>query len=207
VVRQLEDANTALSSAQAKLRMAASGLITALAVALDQRDPYTEGHSQRVATHATWAGHELGLTPEQLEIVAYSAKAHDIGKIGIPDDLLRKPGRLSESEWQLMREHPARGVEIIAQLDFLPKAGLDSIGQHHERLDGSGYPHGLSGDTICLGARVIAVADALDAMTTVRPYQGVRTPHEAFRELRMCAGELFDAEVVEAMEHGWRRHS
>lgn len=202
--RELEEANAALNGIQAKLRAAASGVITALAVALDQRDPYTEGHSQRVASYATLAAAELGLTAQQLEIVAYAAKAHDIGKIGIPDELLRKPGELTDEEWQLMREHPARSVAIIVQLDFLSKPGLDSIGQHHERLDGSGYPDGLSGDEICLGARLIAVADALDAMTTARPYQEVRSSEEAFRELRACAGLLFDSEVVAAMELGWQ---
>ncbi len=203
----LKEAQAELSATLARLRMAASGVVTALAMALEQRDPYTEGHSQRVATYCLWMGQELKLESAELESVAYAAKAHDIGKIGIPDSLLRKPGKLTESEWALMRQHPARSASIVEQLEFVPKASLNSIRQHHERLDGSGYPVGISGDAICLGARMIAVADAFDAMTTHRPYNSIRTPLQAFQELRDSAPAQYDSRVLEAFEIGWRRHS
>ena len=204
---QLQGAGAAVTRADARVREATSGLITALAVALDQRDPYTEGHSQRVAAQAVWTGLELGLAVQQLEVVAYAAKSHDLGKISMPDELLRKPGRFTEDEWETMREHPQRGVEIMSVLAFTPAAVVESIGQHHERLDGSGYPAGLRGDQICLGARIIAVADSFDAITTARAYRASLPHDQAFVELRACSGHLLDGDVVAALERAWRQHN
>jgi len=175
------------------------GSIRMLAAAIDEKDPYTRGHSDRVAKYSLHIGHQLGLSPEELDRLRISALLHDVGKIGVDDRVLKKPGALTPEEFEIMKQHPAKGANImrpVAQLkDMLPGIEL-----HHEHVDGRGYPHGLKGDEIPLMARIIAVADTLDAITTNRPYQSAKELDEAVALIRRVTGTKFDAAVVDALE-------
>ena len=171
--------------------------ILALKAALQLRDAETMGHSERVVRFSLLLGRELGLNTAQIKSLEYGSLFHDIGKIGVPDAILRKPGPLNSLEWIKMREHPLLGFEILSRIDFLKKASL-VVAQHHERWDGKGYPFGLAGVQIDRNARIFAVADAFDAMTSDRVYHAGRTFDSARAELRRCAGQQFDLEVVEA---------
>jgi len=174
----------------ARLKLAAEenrelflGSIRMLAAAIDEKDPYTRGHSDRVARYSLLIGRELSLSAEDLDRLRISALLHDVGKIGVDDRVLKKPGSLTPEEFEIMKQHPIKGANImrpVAQLkDMLPGIEL-----HHEHVDGHGYPHGLKGDDIPLMARIIAVADTLDAMTTHRPYQSAMELEEALRVIR-----------------------
>jgi putative nucleotidyltransferase with HDIG domain len=171
--------------------------ILALKAALKVRDAETMGHSERVVRFSLLLGSELGLNKAQMRSLEYGSLFHDIGKIGVPDEILRKPGPLTSLEWIKMREHPLLGFEILSRIDFLKKASL-VVAQHHERWDGKGYPFGLGGVQIDRNARIFAVADAFDAMTSDRVYHAGRTFESATAELKRCAGQQFDLEVVEA---------
>jgi HD-GYP domain-containing protein (c-di-GMP phosphodiesterase class II)/putative methionine-R-sulfoxide reductase with GAF domain len=173
--------------------------LAALMSALDARDRETEGHSSRVGQVACWLGEELGLTPSQLKALERGALLHDIGKIGISDTILHKPGALTPEEWKLMREHPKIGSKIVEDIPFLQDT-LPIIRYHQERWDGSGYPIGLKSTEIPLLARIFAVADAFDALTSIRPYREQISTEEAMKYLREQAGILFDPTVVEAFE-------
>lgn len=170
--------------------------VQALMAAVEAKDPYTCGHSRRVADMARQTAVAMGLDAELVEQVHIAAVVHDVGKIGVDTDILRKPGTLSETEWGLVREHPDRGAGIIGCVPQL-QGLVGAVRHHHERLDGEGYPSGLAGDDIPLGARIIAVCDAYDAMTSARPYRAARTPQEAVRELLGCEGRQFDPEATE----------
>ncbi|MBJ7518609.1 MAG: HD-GYP domain-containing protein [Solirubrobacteraceae bacterium] len=169
-----------------------------LAHALDVRDAKTANHSETVADYAVAMARRLGLSPRHVERVRLAGLLHDVGKIGIPDSVLLKPGKLTEAEWLMMRRHPELGAQM------LDSATLRDVRlwvlAHHERPDGTGYPHGLSGDEIPLEARILAVADAFEAMVSDRPYRAGRPQAEALAELRRCAGTQFDADVVAAFE-------
>ncbi len=175
------------------------GSIRMLAAAIDEKDPYTRGHSGRVAKYSTIIGDGLGLNAEDLDRLRISALLHDVGKIGVDDRVLKKPGQLTEEEFELMKQHPSKGANImrpVAQLkDMLPGIEL-----HHERMDGGGYPYGLQGDQIPLMARIIAVADTLDAITTNRPYQSAMDLQYALDRIRSLAVAKFDPKVVHALE-------
>ena len=175
------------------------GSIRMLAAAIDEKDPYTRGHSGRVAKYSLLIGQELGLDAEALDKLRISALLHDVGKIGVDDHVLKKPGKLTDEEFELMKQHPVKGANImrpVAQLrDVLPGIEL-----HHERLDGRGYPYGLSGDQIPMMARIIAVADTLDAITTNRPYQSAMDLDYAMDRIKQLAGAKFDPAVVKAVE-------
>jgi HD-GYP domain-containing protein (c-di-GMP phosphodiesterase class II) len=171
--------------------------LCALAATLRIRDAETQGHSERVVRFSLLLGHEFGLTPAQMRSLEYGSLLHDIGKIGVPDAILRKPGRLTADEWITMREHPLLGLQILSGIDFLESASL-VVGQHHERWDGKGYPFGLRGDEIDLNARIFAVADAFDAIISNRVYRAGKTFEAASSELRKSAGRQFDPEVVQA---------
>lgn len=173
------------------------GTILALKAALKLRDAETLGHSERVVRFSLLLGRELGLNTAQMRSLEYGSLLHDIGKIGVPDAILRKPGRLTSLEWIKMREHPLLGFEILSGIHFLKNASL-VVAQHHERWDGRGYPFGLGGVQIDRNARIFAVADAFDAMTSDRVYHTGRTFEAATAELIRCAGQQFDLEVVEA---------
>jgi diguanylate cyclase (GGDEF)-like protein len=165
--------------------------------ALSERSPELGGHGNAVATLSEATARRLGLDREELEIVRHAAELHDVGKVAIPDDILLKPGPLTGEEWSFIRRHPVAGERIIAAAPALgPVAKL--VRASHERWDGTGYPDRLGGDDIPLGARIIAVADAFDAMTSGRPYRAAVSQPEAIAELRACAGSQFDAIVVEA---------
>ena len=188
----------AVSAAEAETRSAYVGTIRALAMALDARDPYTSGHSERVSALSVAIGRQMELPADQLEILRLGALLHDIGKIGISDAVLRKPGALTPDEFELIEQHPSVGARILRNVHFLAPH-LPIVELHHERPDGQGYPHRLQGDEIPLLARIVHVADAFDAMTSARAYRPARGAAEALRELWRCAGSQFDAEVVQAL--------
>ena len=166
-----------------------------LANALEAKDVYTRGHSERVGASSRRLALALGLPPSEAEIVARAGLLHDIGKIGIPETVLRKTGPLSADEWVLMRRHPVIGAQIVAPFEFFT-AGAVIIRHHHERTDGSGYPDGLAGDAIPVGARIVAVADVYDALTSDRPYRPARSVDDALAHLMAQAGRGLDEEIV-----------
>lgn len=171
--------------------------LKALTAALETRDRETHGHSERVITFSLRLGQELSLDKEQLRALEFGALLHDIGKIGIPDSILRKPAQLSGDEWQQMREHPALGQQILRGIKFLEGASR-VVGQHHEKWDGTGYPCGLRGEEIDLNARIFAVADAFDAITSNRVYRDGQSYEWAVAELASYAGTQFDPRIVAA---------
>ncbi len=173
-------------------------IIEALVSAIDAKDEYTRGHSTRVAAVAVHIGRAMGLSEEELETLHYGALLHDVGKIGIPDAVLGKPGRLTPEEMDTMRSHPAIGMRIFQRLKSMPEEVLQTIGAHHERPDGRGYPSG-GWDGVHLFARIVSVADAYDAMRSDRPYRKALTREEALAEIRRCTGAQFDPEVVRAL--------
>lgn len=171
--------------------------IRALAAAIDAKDPYTRGHSERVTQYSLLAAEALALPREERERLRYAAVLHDVGKIGIDDRILRKPAPLDKDEWEIMCTHVDMGAQIVDNIEFLAGA-KPLIRGHHERFDASGYPDGLMGQDIPLGARIIAVADSFDTMTTDRPYRKSPGVDFALNELRRCSGTQFDPEVAEA---------
>jgi putative nucleotidyltransferase with HDIG domain len=175
------------------------GSIRMLAAAIDEKDPYTRGHSGRVAKYSTLIGRELGLTPEDLDTLRISALLHDVGKIGVEDRVLKKPGALTPEEFGVMKQHTVKGANIMRPVSQL-KNMLPGIELHHEHMDGRGYPYGLQGPQIPLMARIIGVADTLDAMTTNRPYQSAMDLDYALTKIKALAGSKFDAVVVNALD-------
>jgi putative nucleotidyltransferase with HDIG domain len=165
--------------------------------ALDYRDTETQWHSRRVSLYARRLAEELGVTGEALEVIEQGALLHDIGKIGVRDSILLKPGPLTPEEWVEMRLHPELGFQMLSRIPFLAGASQIVL-QHQERYDGRGYPAGLKGEEIVLGARVFAVVDTVDAITSDRPYRKGRPLQVAKDELRRCAGSQFDPAAVEA---------
>ncbi|MFQ5829983.1 MAG: HD-GYP domain-containing protein [Candidatus Methylomirabilia bacterium] len=184
-----------LRAVYARLQRAILQSLHGLANALEARDPYTRGHSERVARLAHRLGLECGLSPPSARVVAQAALLHDLGKIGIPEWVLGKAAPLTAAEWVVMRQHPVVGAQIVAPLDFFAE-GAFVVRHHHERCDGSGYPDRLAGEAIPLGARIVAVADVYDALTSDRPYRRRLSPTEAMRELEAAAGSRLDAMVV-----------
>jgi HD-GYP domain-containing protein (c-di-GMP phosphodiesterase class II) len=174
------------------------GSIQMLAGAVDEKDPYTRGHSDRVTRYSMLIGKEMNLPPTFLETLQISAQLHDVGKIGIEDHILRKPGALTAEEFEVMKTHTTKGANILRPVSQLAEM-LPGIELHHEALDGRGYPYGLNGDQIPLLARVIAVADTFDALTTNRPYQQAHTPEEAFKIIKNLAGKRLDPNAVAAL--------
>ena len=170
--------------------------ITALANAIDARDPYTRGHSQRVTEYSLRICKHLPLSQEEIDYIQYAALLHDIGKIHIRDDILHKPGKLSESEFEEMQKHPAYGAKIMEPVKRF-RTILPYMFHHHEKFTGKGYPYHLKGEEIPLAARIIAVADAFDAMTSDRPYRKGFSTEEAIKELERNAGTQFDPMIVE----------
>lgn len=185
-----------LGQAVADLERSYDVTLEALGDALDLKDSETEGHSKRVTAFTIALSRALGLGPAQIRIIARGAFLHDIGKMAIPDAILLKPGRLTSEEQSVMREHCARGYNILRKIPFLHEAA-EIVYSHQEHFDGTGYPRGLRGDQIPLGARVFAVADTLDAITSDRPYRSASSFDSARREIRRCAGSQFDPTVVE----------
>ena len=174
----------------------AISMIFALAATVDAKDHYTYGHSRKVSQYAVAMAQEMNLSQEKIGIIRTAGLLHDIGKIGIPDSILNKDGILDEQEWRQIRSHPEMGVEILRYVAELSNS-LPIILNHHEHFDGSGYPAGAKGNEIPLEARLISIADAYDAMTSLRPYHNQRSSQEAIDELKRCAGTTFDPELVE----------
>ena len=171
--------------------------LTALANALDVRDTETGGHSDRVLQYMELLIEEVGADTGSTQMLRRGALLHDIGKIGVPDNILRKPAALSESEWVTMKKHPEFGARIVAGIPFLEDVAR-IVRHHHERWDGRGYPDGLAGEDIPLGARIFAVADSFDAMTSDRPYRRAMTIEDACAEVARCRGTQFDPAVADA---------
>jgi HD-GYP domain-containing protein (c-di-GMP phosphodiesterase class II) len=172
--------------------------IQMLAGAVDEKDPYTRGHSDRVTRYSVLIATELGLRKEEIERIRISAQLHDVGKIGIEDRILKKPGALTPEEFEIMKTHTTKGAAILRPVEMLREM-LPGIELHHESLDGRGYPFGLKGDQIPLMPRIVMVADTFDAMTTNRPYQAAMDPEYVIRIITSLATTKFDPNVVKAM--------
>jgi putative nucleotidyltransferase with HDIG domain len=170
--------------------------LEALGDALDLKDSETEGHSKRVTAYTIALARAMGISPAQIKIIARGAFLHDIGKMAIPDDILRKPGKLTEEEQKVMREHCSRGYHMLRKIPFLSEAA-EIVFSHQEHYDGSGYPSGLAGNEIPVGSRIFAVADTLDAITSDRPYRKARSFDAAREEILSYSGTQFDPGVVE----------
>ena len=188
----------------AELRRQTTRALSAFADSVDQRDPTTFNHSCRVAELSRAIAEEMGLARDEVEMIYLSGRVHDIGKVGIPDAVLLKPGRLTDEEYEMIKSHPVIGVEII---EHFPNFGIgyEIIRHHHERFDGKGYPDGLAGEEIPLGARIMAVADTYDAMTSDRPYRAGLSPEVAIAEIAEQSGTQFDPAVVAAFLRVIRR--
>lgn len=173
--------------------------VTALAEAVEKRDPYTGGHVRRVVLYSVLLGHEMGLDQQELDRLRIASTLHDVGKIAVPDEVLRKPGPLDDSEFDIMKRHPLDGAEILSRIPELRDI-LPGVRSHHERLDGRGYPDGLEDEEIPLSARIIAVADTYDAMTSSRPYRKALEHDVAVAEVQEGAGTQFCPRVVAAFD-------
>ena len=195
----IQTQNVSLEHANRLLKERSTAAMQSLSATVDARDAYTAGHSRRVQQLALAIGRELGLSQAELDLLGHAALFHDIGKLAIPDAILLKPASLTKEEWELMQRHADEGARIIDRLGFLNDA-VPAIRHHHERFDGTGYPDGLKGEEIPLGARIIHVADALDSMLTTRIYRAARPASEALEELRRAAGTQFCPRCVAALE-------
>jgi putative nucleotidyltransferase with HDIG domain len=169
--------------------------VLAFVAAIEAKDFYTKGHSVRVTEYAMSIARRLGMTEEQLTAFRFGALLHDVGKLAVRKSILTKPSGLTDDEYEQIKLHPVLGAQIVQEIEFLRPA-LDGVLYHHERLDGSGYPAGLRGDIVPEWARIMAIADTFDAMTSTRAYRAARTPAEAIAELKRCAGETLDAKFV-----------
>jgi putative nucleotidyltransferase with HDIG domain len=192
---QLADQSVALRTTVDQLQEASQETLEALVTALDARERETQAHSKRVSEYSVHLASAMGVRGADLEVIRQGSMLHDIGKIGIPDGILLKPGSLTADEWVEMRKHPEIGAWIVSGVESLKKAAGIVIA-HHERFDGKGYPAGLSGQKIPLGARVFAVADCLDAILSDRPYRGGQTTEHAREEIARHSGSQFDPEVT-----------
>jgi putative nucleotidyltransferase with HDIG domain len=179
-----------------KLKKALDGTVLAVAKTVEMRDPYTAGHQRQVAQLAAAIAQEMGFSPARVEGMRVLGCLHDIGKIAIPAEILSKPGRISSMEFTLIKDHPRVGYEIIKDIDF-PFPLAEGILQHHERLNGSGYPQGISGSDIILEARILGVADVVEAMAHHRPYRRSLGIGPALEEISRNRGILYDPEVVD----------
>ena len=193
IERRTIELNQTLASLESSYRTT----LKALVAALETRDTDTHGHSERVVEFSLRLGRALGLDEDAMRSLEFGSLLHDIGKIGIPDAILRKPARLTDEEWEKMREHPSLGQKILAGIKFLEGAAR-VVGQHHEKWDGTGYPLGLSREEIDFNARIFAVADAFDAIISNRVYRAGKSYELAAAELERCSGKHFDPQVVAA---------
>ena len=179
-------------------RITDSEMVQALVSTVDAKDEYTNGHSNRVADYSVMLAKELGKSKQEQELIYDMALLHDIGKVGIPDRVLKKPARLTDEEYKLIKEHTVIGAGILENVKSLPHLG-DGARWHHERYDGTGYPDGLKGNEIPEYARIICVADAYDAMTSIRAYSDIRPQKTVRHEIEKGAGSQFDPAIAEAM--------
>lgn len=186
----------------AQLQESYEASLIMLANAIEVRDPYTRGHVERVMNYAQTIAEYLGWTANDINILRFGSILHDIGKINISEAILRKEGTLSDDEWIEMKKHPEMGVELVHGIHYLDTA-LPVILYHHERWNGSGYPFGLKEENIPVMARIVAIADSFDAMTTERPYRKELTPEQAFNEVVSGSGIQYDPLIVDAFQHAW----
>lgn len=186
-----------------KMKAALAATIETLVNALDARDSYTRLHSERVAAISRSLAEALKLDPSDVDKIVHGARVHDIGKIAIPDRILLKPGKLTEEEFKAVKAHPEKGVELLAHARGLDKEILNIVRHHHERWDGRGYPSGLAGQDIPLWARIVALADAYEAMTAGRPYRPAKSPGEALTEIEENSGTQFDPKLVRIFKELW----
>jgi hypothetical protein len=194
----------------AEQQRAYEATVGALCQAVETKDLYTRGHSERVSRGSVMIAREIGLRGARVEAIRYAGMLHDVGKLGVPTNVLQKTGKLTEEEYAAIQLHPMRGLDILREIGFLDEA-LAGIKHHHERIDGRGYPMGLAGDQIPEFARMLAVADAFDSMTSTRSYRGARPVDEAIEELNRWSGTQFDPAFVAAFvaairREGWHRH-
>jgi len=192
----VEERTAKLQQSYRTLKKAHLDSVKVLAEAIDAKDPYTRGHSDRVKRMSLAIAKKMGFSEERLENLEYGALLHDIGKIGIKDEVLQKQGPLSNEEYQYIREHPLIGVKIVEGVEFF-KDKIPMIRHHHEHYDGRGYPDGLAGEAIPLEARIISLPDAFDAMTSARPHRGVMPLQNVLAELEKCRGRQFDPKMLE----------
>ncbi len=193
---QLRQVNTDLQRTNAELRKSYDITLEALGDALDLKDAETEGHSKRVTAFTIAIARAMGLEDDEIRVIARGAFLHDIGKMAIPDSVLRKPGPLTQEEVMIMREHCLRGYQMVSKIPFLADAA-EIVYAHQERWDGTGYPRGLKGEEIPLGARIFAIADTLDAITCDRPYRAAQSYQAAREEIERWAGRQFDPVIVQ----------
>lgn len=193
----VQERTAELRESERRLRVNLLDSITALASTLEMRDPYTGGHQQRVARLAVAIARELGLSEERLEAINLASVVHDVGKIQIPSEILSKPGRLNALEYSLIKMHPQNGYDILKTISF-PWPIAQMVLEHHERMDGSGYPQGLKGDCSLLESRIIAVADTVEAMASHRPYRPGLGIDAALQEILDFRAVKYDAQVVDA---------
>lgn len=178
-------------------------LVECITSALDARDPYTGNHSRRVSDMACDLCHVLGLPEDITREIHIAGHLHDIGKIGIPDKVLLKPGRLNDEEWELMKQHPKIGADILAGSQKFARIAAIIL-HHHERFDGKGYPFGEKGEKIPLGSRIIAVCDSIDAMASIRAYRGALPLETVRSEIEKNSGLMYDHDVAKAMLDNWQ---
>lgn len=195
--KKVEERTGDLKELYENMQVAYMSTVKALAQAIDAKDHYTHSHSQNVTKYAVAAAKQMGFSQREVKTLREACQLHDLGKLGIHDYILNKPGKLTAKEWEEVRLHSLRAAEILAPLTFLGDV-TELIKQHHERYDGKGYPYGLKGEEIKLGARIIAVADAFDAMLSERPYRQAFSKEYAISELKKNSGAQFDPQVVKA---------
>ena len=196
-ITQYKKTEEELKHALNQLRQNLGKIVQVVTLMVERKDPYTAGHQRRVADLARAIAKEMSLSSEQIEAIRIAGTIHDIGKINIPTEILGKPGRISESEFSIIKSHSKIGYEIIKTIEF-PWPVADIVLQHHERMDGSGYPQGLKDDEILLESRILAVADVVEAISSHRPYRDALGIDKALEEIKKNKGKLYDREVVNA---------
>lgn len=194
--RKLEVVNEALLSAHEELKAANISAMKALIMSEEARDPYLTGHSRRVTEYALSLANRINMEGRDIKHLEYAGYLHDIGKLGISDAVLHKPGKLNNEEWLIMKKHPEKALDILAPLKFLPEEKV-MIRHHHERYDGKGYPDGLKGEDIPLGSRILAVTDSFDAMNSKRPYRPPMAKDAIILELKNAKGTQFDPKIID----------
>jgi PAS domain S-box-containing protein len=194
ITKKLEAEAKTMESLE-KLRIAMGGIIQAMAYTVEKRDPYTAGHQRRVADLARTIATEMKLPADQIDCIRLAGVIHDVGKIAIPSEILTKPARLTDLEFSLVKKHPEVGYDILKNIDF-PWPLADIVLQHHERIDGSGYPHGIRGENILLEAKIISIANVVDNMTSHHPYRAALGIEKAMEELAEGKGKKYDADAT-----------
>jgi putative nucleotidyltransferase with HDIG domain len=188
-----------------EMETAYEATVRSMIKAIEAKDPYTRGHAERVAKLSEMTARAYGLSAEQCRVIRYIALMHDIGKLGVSTKILAKPGKLTDEEYEHMKQHPIRGYEIVSEIDFLKQAAETAVRHHHERMDGRGYPDGLAGEEIPEIARIVMVCDAFDSMTSTRVYRKAKGIEDALVELHRCVGTQFDPVALAALEKALAR--